>query len=575
MLESKDSSAKQPVSQKKEKVTECGNDTLSPSEDKAAKQNQSPPKECETVQNHQYGIIQNTRKPMVPMCLADVEDGSVLEIKDDEVIVNPNMDFTNLSQHWYIYPGKKDRAFTIVSRKEQKVLQWDDNAELIVKNCDIDEEDAQWIILNGCFVVKKKWYMKDKRFNAHPMIQNCCMIGFQSYYLTWDLLTENVVLSNTVNKSMPFDRHLWMLDMQLDGTFTMASCANDKKFLSNKGNTLVCCNLTSDDCHLWRQEGNVIKSESTHGHLIICSPATDEFVVIDNPEPLIDDFSRPEHEYATVEGHPTLAVSCRGTGDKQQLMHECATIKVEYFVFNFMFWGANDITHYWVLDYQLDGTFFIISYTKDKLTLSCDCTTSTPAEGNRKLITSPLKGDESQRWGWDGDHIESVKFKGQVISPMPGNQTLCLSTKSATDKAQLFRQESYTPVLIRCLMDDTVLELDDASVLKFSDVGESWPDSQVWYLKYTNGFSNPSFMIISKKNGQALQGDGLNVEIKDRDTANEYQQWRRDELFIVSQRKNTRRIKVMSNTGRKLVLESRDSDKSRYFEFQHFAVESY
>lgn len=111
---------------------------------------------------------------MVPMCLADVEDGSVLEIKDDEVIVNPNMDFTNLSQHWYIYPGKKDRAFTIVSRKEQKVLQWDDNAELIVKNCDIDEEDAQWIILNGCFVVKKKWYMKDKRFNAHPMVSVYC-----------------------------------------------------------------------------------------------------------------------------------------------------------------------------------------------------------------------------------------------------------------------------------------------------------------------------------------------------------------------------------------------------------------
>ena len=103
-------------------------------------------------------------------------------------------------------------------------------------------------------------------------------------------------------------------------------------------------------------------------------------------------------------------------------------------------------THYWVLDYQLDGTFFIISYTKDKLTLSCDCTTSTPAEGNRKLITSPLKGDESQRWGWDGDHIESVKFKGQVISPMPGNQTLCLSTKSATDKAQLFRQEVSIPI---------------------------------------------------------------------------------------------------------------------------------
>ena len=144
--------------------------------------------------------------------------------------------------------------------------------------------------------------------------------------------------------------------------------------------------------------------------------------------------------------------------------------------------------------------------------------------------------------------------------------------------------QSYTPVLIRCLMDDTVLELDDASVLKFSAVDETWPDSQVWYIKYRNGFSNPSFMIISKKNGQALQVVESNVESKEIEPTNENQQWKRDGLFIVSLKGYHKQMTydfksanvMATGEDHKLVLRSQSLQKSNcYFEFKHFAVESY
>ena len=137
-------------------------------------------------------------------------------------------------------------------------------------------------------------------------------------------------------------------------------------------------------------------------------------------------------------------------------------------------------------------------------------------------------------------------------------------------------------------MNNTVLELDDASVLKFSAVDESWPDSQVWYLKYRNGFINPSFMIISKKNDKALQHAKSKVEINKQEPTNESQQWIRDGLYILPLIKHLQdqpgieNMKVIKSTyvmatgeDHKLVLKSRDSDNTRYFEFQHIAVESY
>ena len=95
---------------------------------------------------------------------------------------------------------------------------------------------------------------------------------------------------------------------------------------------------------------------------------------------------------------------------------------------------------FWVLDYRLDGTFLIISDTKEKLVLSCHSSTSTPEES--QLVMSQFNGDENELWSFDGGHVESVKFKDRVISLMPGSQTsLCLTTKSTTDSAQLFQPE--------------------------------------------------------------------------------------------------------------------------------------
>ena len=108
------------------------------------------------------------------MCLVDEDIGSVLEISDGKVIFNPNMDFTNLNQHWYIYPdSQRDNIFTVVSRKEEKALQLDDrNDKLIVKEYDCEEKAAQWVMDKGWYVVKNK----TKRFKVYPMVGFYCLV---------------------------------------------------------------------------------------------------------------------------------------------------------------------------------------------------------------------------------------------------------------------------------------------------------------------------------------------------------------------------------------------------------------
>ena len=99
------------------------------------------------------------------MCLVDEENDSVLEISDDKVIFNPNMDFNNLNQHWYIYPyNQRDKTFTIVSRKEQNLLQLHDNNELIVKQCDSEGVAA------GCTIDHGYFHTENKRFKVYPMV---------------------------------------------------------------------------------------------------------------------------------------------------------------------------------------------------------------------------------------------------------------------------------------------------------------------------------------------------------------------------------------------------------------------
>ena len=146
------------------------------------------------------------------------------------------------------------------------------------------------------------------------------MIRFKFHYLTWDILEGNVVLCDSINKSMPSGRHLWILDIQQDGIFTMASSINNKMLLANKYNTLKCCHSTSDDYELWRREGNFIKSVNHSGYL-------------GNPKSLVSCMSNcgvsgPNHECGTtLKGHSSLVImGCKQDIDKRQL--KCESTKV-------------------------------------------------------------------------------------------------------------------------------------------------------------------------------------------------------------------------------------------------------
>ena len=149
--------------------------------------------------------------------------------------------------------------------------------------------------------------------------RNCFMIRFKFHYLTYDILEGNVVLCDSINKSMPSGRHLWILDFQQDGIFTMASSINNKMLLTNKHKTLKCCHANSDDYELWRREGNFIKSVNPSGYL-------------DIPKSLVSCMSNcgvssPNHECTTLKGHSSLVImDCKQDIDKRQL--ECESTKV-------------------------------------------------------------------------------------------------------------------------------------------------------------------------------------------------------------------------------------------------------
>ena len=102
------------------------------------------------------------------MCIrvSDDKDGSVLEIKDDEGLINNAvMDSTNYNQHWYIYilphhDNEAEEVFVIASWNGQKALQWDGQV-LMVKPCDHKYEAQQWTMNNESFIVPRR--------NKHPM----------------------------------------------------------------------------------------------------------------------------------------------------------------------------------------------------------------------------------------------------------------------------------------------------------------------------------------------------------------------------------------------------------------------
>ena len=66
---------------------------------------------------------------------------------------------------------------------------------------------------------------------------------------------------------MPLEKHLWMLDMQPDGTFKVISCVNKLELQCDKDNGLLLSSSNSDGYKLWRREGNYIISEKSHGYI--------------------------------------------------------------------------------------------------------------------------------------------------------------------------------------------------------------------------------------------------------------------------------------------------------------------
>ena len=99
--------------------------------------------------------------------------------------------------------------------------------------------------------------------------------------------------------------------------------------------------------------------------------------------------------------------------------------------------GSSNHNQHWLLDYRLDGTFLIISNSKNRLVVTCEHDTTSPA--NIKLIMSRFNGKDSQLWRFDGRYIESVSFEGHVIScTSVSGPDLILCAKDPTSIKQLF-----------------------------------------------------------------------------------------------------------------------------------------
>ena len=136
------------------------------------------------------------------------------------------------------------------------------------------------------------------------------------------------------------------------------------------------------------------------------------------------------------------------------------------------------------------------------------------------------------------------------------------------------------PVYIRCLFNGSVLELTaDGTGVECNPLDNSRSGYQQWYIKYLTGFIGGIFMIISKKNGKALQMDGEEVRAVELNDQDECQQWRRCEKNILPMEQNLAdELKMLCVVWDKsihvLVLEN-PTTQNACFELQHIAADSY
>ena len=98
---------------------------------------------------------------------------------------------------------------------------------------------------------------------------------------------------------MVLEKHLWLLDVQPDGTFKMVSSLNRKVLIWSKNSFMHSNTSISDGCQLWRREGNFIKSSDNSGYIGI------------------DDHNDMQ-----------LSIHCKSTDENWRPKHECAITKV-------------------------------------------------------------------------------------------------------------------------------------------------------------------------------------------------------------------------------------------------------
>ena len=147
------------------------------------------------------------------------------------------------------------------------------------------------------------------------------------------------------------------------------------------------------------------------------------------------------------------------------------------------------------------------------------------------------------------------------------------------------------PVYIRNLESGSLLELTEKGEVEFKPLDGPRSEYQQWYIKYVNGYGGTTFMIISKKNGKALQMSGDEVMTTECDDEDVFQLWRRDGLYIrprggehdhgavnkavAVENKSNRLVPVIKSEMLKHQYLPEKWIYNYYFEIQHTAVESY
>ena len=102
----------------------------------------------------------------------------------------------------------------------------------------------------------------------------------------------------------------------------------------------------------------------------------------------------------------------------------------------------NTQMHHWLLDYRTDGTFLIVSTSRNGLVITCE--EATCLQQSIRLVMRRFTGEDNQLWRFDGSCIESSKFEGCVISctsTSEGLSNLVLHLKEEGNEMQSFEHK--------------------------------------------------------------------------------------------------------------------------------------